>query len=214
PPREVVIDPVYTPRVDFVHTCVTLEANEKPQRGWHHLRRDTSEAPAHVHAILYPYSPIVNPSPEPWAAIRWQGFAFLRFSTGDYPVTKCIPPRYDDMWDEYQGQYQQGLLMGKRYHIHPSGFLVDDVGFVADRETAFALVSRVLSHYYGCSGGEIEQANYDTMDRHFGRREKQPTPTPARTPRPGFVYLMSNGRYYKVGVTNDPERRRKEIEKA
>src|SRR5690606_12092226 len=41
PPREAVIDPVYTPRVDSVHTCVTLEANEKPQRGWHHLRRDT-----------------------------------------------------------------------------------------------------------------------------------------------------------------------------
>lgn len=129
-------------------------------------------------------------------------------------MTKCIPPRYDDMWDEYQEQYQQGLLMGQRYHIHPSGFLVDDVGFVADRETAFALVSRVLSHYYGCSGGEIEQANHDNMGRHFGRREKQSAPTPARTPRPGFVYLMSNGRYYKVGVTNDPERRRKEIEKA
>lgn len=130
-------------------------------------------------------------------------------------MTKCIPPRYDDMWDEYQEQYQQGLLMGKRYHIHPSGFLVDDVGFVADRETAFALVSRVLSHYYGCSGGEIEQANYDTMARHYGRTEKgAASPAPSRTPRPGFVYLMSNGRYYKVGVATDPERRRKEIEKA
>src|SRR5690606_9125115 len=62
PPREAVIDPVYTPRVDSVHTCVTLEAKEKPQRGWHHLRRDTSEATAHVPAILYPYRPIVNPS--------------------------------------------------------------------------------------------------------------------------------------------------------
>src|SRR5690606_3755049 len=69
--------PRLEPRVDFVHTCVTLEANEKPQRGWHHLRRDMEGMSNHVPGIVSGYYPIVNPSPEPWAAIRWQGFVFL-----------------------------------------------------------------------------------------------------------------------------------------
>src|SRR5690606_16679073 len=80
---------IHTTVVKFQILCY-IGSQEETRRGWHHPGCDMEGMSNHVPGIVSGYYPIVNPSPEPWAAIRWQGFVFLRFSTGDTNVrTSC-----------------------------------------------------------------------------------------------------------------------------
>lgn len=103
------------------------------------------------------------------------------------------------------------------YRITEDGFLANEAGRVLDRDEAFEFATRVLDRYYRASIGEIEQANWHLKEKSMRRalRLSTPRPTPPPTPeKAGYVYLMQNQLLYKIGVSVDPERRRRQIEKA
>src|SRR5690606_28297487 len=103
------------------------------------------------------------------------------------------------------------------YRITEDGFLANEAGRVLDRDEAFEFATRVLDRYYRASIGENEQANWHLEEKSMRRalRLSTPRPTPPPTPeKAGYVYLMQNQLLYKIGVSVDPERRRRQIEKA
>jgi len=95
-------------------------------------------------------------------------------------------------------------------------FLIDDFGYAVGRTEAIEFAIEILNRYKDISGGEIEVHNIE-LDQYFARKNasfevRDSAPEPKV--RGGYVYLMFSNGLYKIGISSDPMRRRKEIERA
>lgn len=99
--------------------------------------------------------------------------------------------------------------------------LVDQGGFVMTMDEVMTYFAQVVSGTELVGDSQIEEHNRAIRRKHgldldASNFADRPAPKPKRTRRmaSGFVYLMTNGDLFKIGVSKDVERRRREIENA
>lgn len=102
---------------------------------------------------------------------------------------------------------------GLKYEVLGHVF-ADGNGKILSHEDAYTLIQSIRKGYENFTPQQVTENNQE-VDREIEALQASDPPTRYRTSkRPAHVYLMCSEDMFKIGVTQDPERRRLEIQRA
>lgn len=122
---------------------------------------------------------------------------------------------------ENRNQRLAAHLLGPEWYIHLGPFRDGyDGGLIRHMQSNEILthaelpdlIRYILRGYQYITPDEIEEINADIQHEIECQQWGNSTPRPKPQSKPGYVYIITDGQYYKVGISQDPEARLKQFQ--